>query len=416
MNASLKNSSTESVLLSNIISLSISRPLKKRLNDNVVINFPINKIPTSNAKASCRFLDFGKESDISWSSEGCVVGEEKDGRTACLCNHFTNFAVLTNIEEVPLDEGHREALSWLTYVGCAISLICLLATLFIFAVIKTLVVSDHIWIHCNLIASLVLAQIVFVFGIKATEIKVVCKGVAIALQYLYTTAIFWMFVEGIHLYRKVVKVFVKSSVKKYYYIFGWGGPVIIVFISALSRFDGFGNEKTCWLSIEKGLIWAFVVPVLLVVLLNVIIIVAVIRIMLVAVDTMPQSNGQNSSIRNGVKGVIFLLPILGLTWIFGVAAVNDAAIVFQYIFTALNSFQGFFIFLFHCVLNKDVRAAIKKRRLKKTTVQRWSYESSWKSKEQKYSTQMSRSSNPCVRKIKVKASPMTSGRTTSSEK
>ena len=33
-------------------------------------------------------------------------------------------------------------------------------------------VCDHIWIHCNLIASLTLAQLVFIFGIKATEYKV----------------------------------------------------------------------------------------------------------------------------------------------------------------------------------------------------------------------------------------------------
>jgi hypothetical protein len=40
-----------------------------------------------------------------------------------------------------------------------------------------------------------------------------------------------------------------------------------------------------------------------------------------------------------VKGVIFLLPILGLTWVFGVVAVNNTAVVFQYIFTIFNSFQ-----------------------------------------------------------------------------
>lgn len=49
-----------------------------------------------------------------------------------------------------------------------------------------------------------------------------CQAIAMALQYLYTAAIFWMGIEGVHLYRKVVKVFMKSSVKKFYYIVGWG--------------------------------------------------------------------------------------------------------------------------------------------------------------------------------------------------
>ena len=43
--------------------------------------------------------------------------------------------------------------------------------------------------------------------------------------------------------------------------------------------------------------------------------------------------------RKGIRGVVFLLPILGLTWSFGILAVNSAAVVFQYVFTVLNSFQ-----------------------------------------------------------------------------
>ena len=33
-------------------------------------------------------------------------------------------------------------------------------------------ICDHVWIHCNLIASLIMAQLVFLFGIEATEKKV----------------------------------------------------------------------------------------------------------------------------------------------------------------------------------------------------------------------------------------------------
>lgn len=40
--------------------------------------------------------------DISWSKRGCDVGKNKEGRTECLCNHFTNFAVLTDVHQVPV--------------------------------------------------------------------------------------------------------------------------------------------------------------------------------------------------------------------------------------------------------------------------------------------------------------------------
>ena len=34
-----------------------------------------------------------------------------------------------------------------------------------------------------------------------------------------------------------------------------------------------------------------------------------------------------------------LLPLLGLTWVFGIMAINKDTIVFQYLFAILNSLQ-----------------------------------------------------------------------------
>uniref|UniRef100_A0A8D2B2B3 Adhesion G protein-coupled receptor D1 n=1 Tax=Sciurus vulgaris TaxID=55149 RepID=A0A8D2B2B3_SCIVU len=70
-------------------------------------------------------------------------------------------------------------------------------------------------------------------------------------------------------------------------------------------------------------------------------------------------HGDPSASKLTVKAVAVLLPILGTSWVFGVLAVNDRALVFQYTFAILNSLQGLFIFLFHCLLNSEVRAAFK---------------------------------------------------------
>ena len=44
-------------------------------------------------------------------------------------------------------------------------------------------------------------------------------------------------------------------------------------------------------------------------------------------------------IRQGVKACVVLFPLLGMTWVFGILSVTDAGLVFQYIFTILNSLQ-----------------------------------------------------------------------------
>ena len=45
------------------------------------------------------------------------------------------------------------------------------------------------------------------------------------------------------------------------------------------------------------------------------------------------------TIRSLLKATIVLLPLLGLTWVFGLLAVNQNTIIFAWIFTILNSFQ-----------------------------------------------------------------------------
>ena len=49
------------------------------------------------------------------------------------------------------------------------------------------------------------------------------------------------------------------------------------------------------------------------------------------------------------------MSLFGVTWIFGALTVDKASLAFQVIFVILNSLQGFFIFLFLCVLGRDAR-------------------------------------------------------------
>ena len=49
-----------------------------------------------------------------------------------------------------------------------------------------------------------------------------------------------------------------------------------------------------------------------------------------------------------LKATIILLPLLGITWVFGLLAVNQESSVFAWIFTVLNSLQVTDLF---CVLN-----------------------------------------------------------------
>lgn len=65
------------------------------------------------------------------------------------------------------------------------------------------------------------------------------------------------------------------------------------------------------------------------------------------------------SVRAILKATVVLLPLLGVTWVFGILAVNEESVAFAWIFTILNSFQGVFIFVLHVLRNEKVKEKIK---------------------------------------------------------
>ena len=52
--------------------------------------------------------------------------------------------------------------------------------------------------------------------------------------------------------------------------------------------------------------------------------------------------------------------LLGLTWVLGLLAIGELTYTFQLLFTIFNSLQGFFIFVFYTLMNKEVSKEWKK--------------------------------------------------------
>ncbi|XP_014400833.1 PREDICTED: adhesion G-protein coupled receptor D1, partial [Myotis brandtii] len=201
-------------------------------------------------------------------------------------------------------------------------------------------------IHANLSSAILVAQVLLLVSFHCRPGTVPCQVLAVLLHYFFLSAFAWMLVEGLHLYSLVVRVFGSEDSKlRYYYGVGWGSPLLICVVSISCALDSYGTTNNCWLSLHSGAIWAFVAPALLV----------------IVVGACPARHPRPHplSARLTAKAVAVLLPILGTSWVFGVLAVNSQAVAFQYAFAILNSLQGFFIFLFHCLLNSEVRAAFK---------------------------------------------------------
>ncbi|XP_032661875.1 adhesion G-protein coupled receptor D1 [Chelonoidis abingdonii] len=309
----------------------------------------------------CAFLDYSNGSAM-WSNEGCVRDGGDLNYSVCLCNHLTNFAILMQVVPLKLTTQHKMVLSSITYIGCSLSIFCLTITLVTFAILSSVSTmhNQRYHIHANLSFAILVAQILLLISFQFSPGMVPCKILAILLHFFFLSAFAWMLVEGFHLYSMVIKVFGSEESKHlYYYGIGWGCPLVICIISAASALDCYGEIGNCWLSLKNGAIWAFVAPALFVIVVNVGILIAVTRVISRISADNYKVHGEANAFKLTAKAVAVLLPILGSSWIFGVLAVNDHAMVFQYMFAIFNSLQGFFIFLFHCLLNSEVRAAFK---------------------------------------------------------
>ena len=115
---------------------------------------------------------------------------------------------------------------------------------------------------------------------------------------------------------------------------------------------------SCFLS-HPGAFWgAFLVPVIVIMIFNIVIFIWVIVVLVR--HTRGTAARKKESVSNktiirlmiSISGVMFLF---GLTWLFAILTFSAPGFreTFQILFTVFNSFQGFFIFLFFCVLNKE---------------------------------------------------------------
>ncbi|XP_057698100.1 adhesion G protein-coupled receptor L2 isoform X27 [Corythoichthys intestinalis] len=346
---------------SDIIAASINKESSRVfINDPVV--FTLEHIDMEHYfNSNCSFWNYSERSMMGhWSTQGCKLLESNKTHTSCSCSHLTNFAILMAHRKIPVNRSHELLLTIITRVGIVVSLICLSMSIFTFCFFRGLQ-SDRNTIHKNLCINLFLAELIFLIGIDMTEPRIGCAIIAGILHFFFLASFSWMCLEGVQLYLMLVEVFESEySRKKYYYVSGYLFPAIIVGVSAVIDYRSYGTEKACWLSVDNHFIWSFIGPVTFIIMLNLIFLVITMYKMVKHSTTLKPDSSRLENIKSWVMGAFALLFLLGLTWSFGLFFINEASIVMAYLFTIFNAFQGMFIFIFHCLLQKKVRKEYSK--------------------------------------------------------
>ncbi|NWS20010.1 AGRD2 protein, partial [Pachyramphus minor] len=355
----------------------ISTSVRYRLQHRAQNEIPFMPWPSVEVGGNFRvfflvLLHVSPDAGGMWSTAGCSVVTSLRDSTACFCNHTTNFAILLQVYEMQQRTTKEEfTLQTLTFIGCGVSFCALIITFILFLVVRV-PKSERTTVHKNLIFALAAGEALLMFSELARSNQVMCFLVTAFLHLFFMAAFSWMLVEGLLLWSKVVAVNMSEDRRmKFYYVTGWGLPVLIVGVTLATSFNNYVAANHCWLNAQTNVIWAFVGPVLFILAVNTFVLLRVVMVTVSSARRRSKMLTPKSSLESQIgaqiwataKPVLVLLPVLGLTWVCGVLV--HLSIIWAYVFIVLNSLQGLYIFLVYAIYNSEVRNAIQRMKDKK---------------------------------------------------
>ncbi|XP_051724455.1 adhesion G-protein coupled receptor G2-like isoform X30 [Ctenopharyngodon idella] len=332
------------------------------LTDNIEMFFSTQKDLVG--EASCSSWD-GK-GNLTWTTSGCETEKINNNTIKCSCSHLTFFAVLMSPqgENGNITAPYVDSLSFITSIGCGISMFFLSVALFMHFLLRKAKSNQATKILINMFVALFLLNLSFLSNesVANTEVKAACVFIALLMHYSMLTTFTWFFIQALHMYLWLIRqnVTITNYVRKIT-VFGWTfpAPIVVAVVSV-------GGYKTLIINTTSGTTtrMCWITDPLIHYIVNigyyalVFVFTAGIFIMIVTKIVQAQRvrvpDGKRKTFRKQLMMVLSLFLLFGLTWAVAFFSYGVMRIPSYYIFTVLNSFQGFFLFLYYYHIHKDI--------------------------------------------------------------
>ncbi|XP_078788507.1 adhesion G protein-coupled receptor B3 isoform X13 [Oryzias latipes] len=398
----LPSPKNHTVVNSKVIAVTV-RPEPKTTESHLEIELAhmANVSSKGTVKPYCALWDTTITNDSwgAWSTKGCKTVLTDASHTKCSCDRVSTFAILAQQpREITMEYSGVPSVTLI--VGCGLSCLALITLAVIYAVLWRYIRSERSIILLNFCLSIICSNILILVGQTQTRNVGVCIMTTAFLHFFFLASFCWVLTEAWQSYMAVTGKVRTRLIRKRFLCLGWGLPALVVAISmGFTKTKGYGTPLYCWLSLEGGLLYAFVGPAAAVVLVNMVIGILVFN-KLVSRDGIldkklkhragyDSTSLQMSEPHTGLTlkcakcGVVsttalsattasnamaslwsscVVLPLLALTWMSAVLAMTDKrSILFQILFAVFDSLQGFVIVMVHCVLRREVQDAFRCR-------------------------------------------------------
>uniref|UniRef100_A0A3Q4MQ01 Adhesion G protein-coupled receptor B1 n=1 Tax=Neolamprologus brichardi TaxID=32507 RepID=A0A3Q4MQ01_NEOBR len=347
------------VLNSKVLSVTI-KPTPASLTVPFVVEF--SHLYNGTTNHTCISWDESDSSSLlgSWSARGCKTVLVDSFRTKCSCDRLSTFAILARLNpEMNMDKTQLPSVTLI--VGCGVSSLTLLLLIIIYVSVWRYIRSERSVILINFCLSIISSNALILIGQTQTRNKILCTLIAALLHFFFLSSFCWVLTEAWQSYMAVTGRLRNRIIRKRFLCLGWGLPALVVAISVgFTKAKGYGTSSYCWLSLEGGLLYAFVGPAAAVVLVNMVIGILVFN-KLVSKDGITDMKLKERAGASLWSSCV-VLPLLALTWMSAVLAITDRrSALFQILFAVFDSLEGFVIVTVHCILRREVQEAVKCR-------------------------------------------------------
>nr|XP_046218766.1 calcitonin gene-related peptide type 1 receptor isoform X1 [Oncorhynchus gorbuscha]XP_046218775.1 calcitonin gene-related peptide type 1 receptor isoform X1 [Oncorhynchus gorbuscha] len=271
------------------------------------------------------------------------------------CNEHTN-------------EGRMTAMNlfYLALIGHGLSLTSLLISLGIFFYFKSLS-CQRITLHKNLFFSFVLNSVITIIWLTAVANNqelvqrnpTSCKVSQFIHLYLFGCNYFWMLCEGIYLHTLiVVAVFAEKQHLMWYYLLGWGFPLIPASIHAIAR--SYYYNDNCWISSNTSLLYIIHGPICAALLVNLFFLLNIVRVLITKLKVTHQA--ESSLYMKAVRATLILVPLLGIQYVLLPYKPEGrvSSEIYDYIMHILMHYQGLLVATIFCFFNGEVQGVLRR--------------------------------------------------------
>ncbi|NXY45108.1 AGRG7 protein, partial [Ceuthmochares aereus] len=350
---------------------------------------------------ACVFWDYAVN---DWSTAGCAKGRDQFLR--CRCNHTTNFAVLMAFQ---IKYKYAKPLEYISIIGVGLSMAGLVITILFQIFTRKTRKTSVTWMLVSLCSSMLIFNIIFISGIENQNARnrssdttsyyqqhlpydttsntlltsdlvdppadSWCTAVAVLLHYFLLATFLWTALNSAQLYLLLLRAMkpLPGHFLLTTSVIGWGIPAVVVATTLGATYRegkalNYRQEEFCWLaaldhnqnfSVQKPMLWSFLLPVTLIILFNIIIFIKI-TVSVIWKKNENLTRNKKDSFRKKMIGTISIVVVLGVTWIIGYLMLishEKTSLVFSYLFCILNATQGLQI----CILYTFRSSIFKKK-------------------------------------------------------